>query len=216
MDPLHFCIAVVPLAVYLLLIGILNLRRRPFVTSGARDAAAVGIGICGLMMAGPMELFMPQTAAAQYGSLVWLMMLAFYGLMVSLTVLLMRVRIVAYNITSEQLRPILTKIALEFDKSSRWSGDGLLIPAKKIHLHMDPALWNRSVQLTASGIAQSYEGWNDLEAELKQAVKSVEVRANLLGINLLGGSLALALVTLYWMLMDQESVVAAFREMTQF
>ena len=216
MDPLHFCIAAVPLAVYLLLIGILNLRRRPFVTSGARDAAAVGIGISGLMMAGPMELFMPQAAAAQYGWLVWVMMLAFYGLMVSLTVLLMRVRIVAYNITIEQLRPILTKIAMNFDKSSRWSGDGLLIPEKEIHLHLEPALWNRNVQVTASGVSQSYEGWNELEDELRKAVETVEVRPNLFGINLLVCSLGLALFTMYWMLVDQDSVVAAFREMTQF
>lgn len=216
MDPLHFCIAAVPLAVYLLLIGMLNLRRRPFVTSGARDAAAVGIGISGLMMAGPMELFMPHAAAAQYGSLVWLMMLSFYGLMVSLTVLLMRVRIVAYNVTAEQLRPVLTRIALQFDKSSRWSGDGLLIPAKEIHLHLEPSLWNRSVQLTASGIAQGYEGWNELEAELKKAVATVEVRPNLFGVNLMVGSLSLAVFTLYWMLSDQNAVVAAFRQMTQF
>ena len=47
MDPLHFCIAMVPLAVYLLMLGLLNLRRTPFVTSGARDAAAVGIGYLG-------------------------------------------------------------------------------------------------------------------------------------------------------------------------
>lgn len=216
MDPLHFCIAVVPLAVYLLLIGLLNLRRRPFVTSGARDAAAVGIGIAGLMMAGPMELFMPQAAAAQYGSLVWVMMLSFYGLMVSLTVLLMRVRIVAYNVTAEQLRPILTRIALGFDKSSRWSGDGLLIPAKEIHLHLEPSLWNRSVQLTASGVAQSYEGWNELEAKLKEAVVSVEVRPNLFGAGLLAGTLSLAAFTLYWMLIEQDAVVAAFQQMTQF
>ena len=196
MDPLHFCIAAVPLAVYLLLIGLLNLRRRPFVTSGARDAAAVGIGVCGLMIAGPMELFMPQAAAAQYGSLVWVMMLSFYGLIVSLTVLLMRVRIVVYNINAEQLRPILTKIALQFDKSSRWSGDGLLIPAKEIHLHLEPSLWNRSVQLTASGIAQGYEGWNELESELKKAVQTIESRPSLFGINLLVSSLALALFTL--------------------
>lgn len=216
MDPLHFCIAVVPLAVYLLLIGLLNLRRRPFVTSGARDAAAVGIGIAGLVMAGPMELFMPQAAAAQYGSLVWVMMLSFYGLMVSLTVLLMRVRIVAYNVTAEQIRPILTRIALKFDKSSRWSGDGLLIPAKDIHLHLEPSLWNRSVQLTASGVVQGYEGWNELESELKTAVATIDVRPSLFGVGLLAGSLSLATYTLYWMLTDQDAVVAAFRQMTQF
>ena len=57
MDSLHFCIAVIPLAVYLLMMGLLNLRRRPFVTTGARDAATLGIGVVGFVIAGPMELF---------------------------------------------------------------------------------------------------------------------------------------------------------------
>ena len=43
MDPLHFCIAIAPLAVYLLLLGVMNLRGRPFVTTGARDAAALAL-----------------------------------------------------------------------------------------------------------------------------------------------------------------------------
>ena len=51
MDPLHFCIAVAPFAVYLLLFGYLNLRGRPFVTTGARDSAALAIGIIGLAAA---------------------------------------------------------------------------------------------------------------------------------------------------------------------
>ena len=66
MDPLHFCIGVAPLAVYLLLIGLLNLSNKPFVTTGARDAAALGIGVSGLVIAGPMELFFPEGAASQF------------------------------------------------------------------------------------------------------------------------------------------------------
>ena len=69
MDSLHFCIAVVPLAVYLLMMGLLNLRRRPFVTTGARDAATLGIGVIGFVIAGPMELFFPEGAASQFGAL---------------------------------------------------------------------------------------------------------------------------------------------------
>ena len=50
MDSLHFCIAVVPLSVYLLMMGLLNLRRHPFVTTGARDAATLGIGVVGCLL----------------------------------------------------------------------------------------------------------------------------------------------------------------------
>ena len=101
MDPLHFCIAIAPLSVYLLMLAFLNLRRRPFVTTGARDAGALGIGVCGLIVAGPMELFFPQGAASQFGAWVWLLLIVFYGLCVSLLVLMMRARIVIYNITLE-------------------------------------------------------------------------------------------------------------------
>ena len=59
MDPLHLCIALGPLAVYLLLLGIINLMPRPFMTSGARDTAALSIAISGFVVAGPMELFLP-------------------------------------------------------------------------------------------------------------------------------------------------------------
>ena len=36
-DPLRFAIAIGPLAIYLLVMGIVNLMSRPFVTTGARD-----------------------------------------------------------------------------------------------------------------------------------------------------------------------------------
>ena len=40
MDPLHAAIALFPVAMYLLIIGAINLSPRPFVTTGARDAMA--------------------------------------------------------------------------------------------------------------------------------------------------------------------------------
>ncbi|MEM9410566.1 MAG: hypothetical protein AAGA30_05600, partial [Planctomycetota bacterium] len=162
MDPLHFCIAIAPLSVYFLMLGILNLIGRPFVTTGARDAAALGIGISGLMMAGPMELFFPEAAASQYGSFVWVLLVSFYGLCVSLIVLLMRSRIVVYNASLEQIRPILNQIAMDFDRKSRWTGDSLLIPDLQVHLHLEAVDWLRNVQLTSGGVNQSIEGWRKL------------------------------------------------------
>ena len=216
MDPLHFCIAIVPLAVYLLLLGLINLRRTPFITSGARDAAALGIGVCGLVMAGPMELFMPQAAASQYGATVWLMMIAFYGLLVSLTVLLLRARIVIYNITPEQLRPILTDVAKNLDSAARWSGDSLLIPSKGVHLNLETAPWCKNIQLVSGGSKQSYEGWRKLERQLRKSLPQVQSTPNLFSFSMLLLSTTLAVGTLIWMLNDRDAVVAAFRRMSQF
>ena len=205
-DPLHFCIAVAPLSVYLVMLGALNLQRRSFVTTGARDAAALGIAISGLVVAGPMELFFPESAASQYGSFVWILLLSFYGLCVSLVVLLMRSRIVIYNINSEQLRPILNQVAMDLDKKSRWTGDSLLIPELNVHLHLEPVDWLRNVQLTSGGINQSFEGWRKLEIELRKALRPIRVRSNILGIGFLLIAGLLAVAAAGWMISDPQSV----------
>lgn len=213
MDPLHFCIAIAPLAVYLLLLGVMNLRGRPFVTTGARDAAALAIGLVGFVVAGPMELFFPEGAASRFGAWVWLMLIVFYGLCVALGVLLMRSRIVIYNVTLDQLRPILTSVAMRLDKRSRWNGDSLLLPEKRVHLHVEPSEFLRNVQLIAGGNKQSYEGWQALEEELNAALRKIRVGPNLIGVPLLLVSGGLALCAAIWMLRDQTAVAQALQDL---
>lgn len=213
MDPLHFCIAIAPLAVYLLLLGYINLRGRPFVTTGARDAAALAIGLVGFVIAGPMELFFPEGAASRFGGWVWLMLVVFYGLCVSLVVLLMRSRIVVYNITMEQLRPILTSVAMKLDKRSRWNGDSLLLPEKHVHLHVEPTELLRNIQLTSGGSHQSFEGWQALSEALKSELRKLRVGPNMIGVPLLILSGCLALGTAIWMLRDQTAVAQALQEL---
>ena len=64
LDPFRLCVAVVPLALYLLLLGGLNLRRRPTVVSGGIDLAALACGIVGLAAIGPLELFLPEAVGS--------------------------------------------------------------------------------------------------------------------------------------------------------
>ena len=213
MDPLHFCIAVAPLSVYLLILGLLNLWGRPFLTTGARDAAALGIALSGMIIAGPMELFFPEEAALQFGGLVWLLLVAFYGLCVSLVVLLLKPRLVVYNMSAEQLRPVLTQVAIELDKSSRWIGDSLYIPSQHVHLHMDSIDWLRNIQLVASGSRQSFEGWRRLETGLRSGLATARVGPNLLGVPLLVSSGLLAAVAAVWMLSEPQAVAQALDEM---
>ena len=76
MGPLHLCIALGPLAVYLLLLGLINLSSRPFLTTGARDCAALSVAISGFVVAGPLDHFFPETAAVAMGGylLPWLLL----------------------------------------------------------------------------------------------------------------------------------------------
>jgi hypothetical protein len=213
MDPLHFCIAVAPLAVYALMLAILNLSGRPFVTTGARDIAALGIGVSGLVVAGPMELFFPEGAAARFGPWVWLLLIVFYGLCISLTVLLMRPRLVVYNITIEQLRPMLTDVAMKADPSSRWTGDALIIPKLGVHVQVESLGVFRNVQLTSCGTRQNFDGWASLEKSLKAEIQDVKVGPNVLGIFLVGVSAVLTLVSGAWMVLDKTAVAQALSDM---
>ena len=213
MDPLHFCIAVAPLAVYFALLGTINMSGRPFITTGSRDAAALGIGLSGLMVAGPMELFFPNNAAQWAGLFVWPLMLAFYGLCVSLFVLMMRPRLVIYNVSYDKLRPILGDLANQIDSKSRWTGDNLLIPSINVHLHVESMPLMMNVQLVSSGARQSYEGWRKLEQKLKGSVSEVRSRPNALGLGLLIMAGVIAVGTTFWLVSEQQAVAEAIREL---
>jgi uncharacterized membrane protein len=213
MDPFRFCIAAAPLGVYLLLIGLINLRRRPFVTTGARDAAAIGVAIAGLVIAGPMELFFPESAAGRFGSYVWLLLLAFYGLCVSLIVLLMRPRIVVYNLSPQKLRPIIADIAMRLDPKARWSGDSLLLPTLDLQMHLEGNSWMSNSQLVSVGDRQRFESWRLLEKQLRQQLGAIRSETVVFGVTLVMASLVLAAISIIWMVNQPEAVREALADM---
>lgn len=212
MDPLRFAIAAIPLAVYFLVIAVLNLRQRPFVTTGSRDLATLAIGVLGLMIIGPFELFLPEAAAIRFGSLVWIVLLVFYGLCVSMMVLLMRPRLVVYNSTIEQLRPIISEIAHTMDQKSRWTGDSLVIPSRKIHFHLESVDWMSNVQIISTGNRQSYEGWRELERRLVETMQPMRIRPNVLGIAFAAIAAVLLLAAIIWVAIDRTAVAEALNE----
>lgn len=213
MDPLHLCIALGPVAIYFLLLGSINLSRRPFVTSGSRDSAALGIAIGGFIVAGPMELFLPESAAVRMGFWVWPTCIAFYILCLSLAVLLMRPRIVIYNVTFEQLRPSLADIVLRLDSESRWAGDSLVMPNLGVQLTVESQGMMKNVQLAAAGTEQSFQGWRLLEAELSTVLRSAKGTRNPYGMSLIMFGLLLGASVIWWLSSDPQGVQQALNEM---
>ena len=213
MDPLHLCIALGPVAIYFLLLGSINLSRRPFVTSGSRDSAALGIAIGGFIVAGPMELFLPESAAVRMGFWVWPTCIAFYILCLSLAVLLMRPRIVIYNVTFEQLRPSLADIVLRLDSESRWAGDSLVMPNLGVQLTVESQGMMKNVQLAAAGTEQSFQGWRLLEVELSTVLRSAKGTRNPYGMSLIMFGLLLGASVIWWLSSDPQGVQQALNEM---
>ncbi len=212
-DALHLCIALGPLAVYFLVMAYVNLASRPFLTTGARDVAALGMAIAGFIMAGPMELFLPEAASNRFGGYVWLLLLAFYGLCLTLVVLLMRPRLVIYNASPEQVRVILAEVVTKLDDEARWAGDSLVLPTLGVQLHVELFGAMRNVQLVSAGPRQSFAGWRSLELALAQTLRNTKSAPNPHGFGLLAASLLLISLMAYQLLSDPTTLVQGLNQM---
>jgi hypothetical protein len=190
MDPLHLLIALAPLGLYLLAVGLVNLGRHPRAISGAVDRIGLGLALSGLMIVGPVELLLPQATADHYGPFVWFLLLGSYSLCLMLWLLTARPRLVLYHAPYEQVRPVLEEVVARLDSDARWAGDSLVLPQLGVQLHLEyyPTLENLS--LVAVGQRQSFTGWQRLHRELRAALGQVKVRPSMGGFVLLLAGLA--------------------------
>jgi hypothetical protein len=213
MDSFRLCLALGPVAVYVLLLGGVNLSRRPFLVSGMRDAAVLGLAVAGLVIVGPIELFFPHTAALFFGPSVWLLLLAFYGLCLLLVLLLLRPRLIIYNISADQLRPVLADVVNQLDSEARWAGDSLVLPTMGVQLHMDPLPTMRNVSLMSVGSNQNPLAWRRLETALTCALSRVEVGRNPRGLILITMGLLIVLALVLAVARDPQAVAQALFDM---
>jgi hypothetical protein len=211
-DPFRLSIALVPLAAYALMLGIINLRRRPFLTTGGSDLTALGASLSGLVFVGPMELFRPEAATAQFGNYIWLFLLAFYWLWLLLVVLVARPRLVIYNTSTEELHPVLAETAGRLDPEARWAGNHLTLPNLGVHLHLDSFIIMRHITLAASGSRQNLDGWRRLARELRAALAPMRVKSNPRAISLLLVALGLFALSISQMLSNPAELTQAMGE----
>lgn len=175
MDPFSACVALGPLAIYLFILGTINLASRPVIVTGAREIVAFGLAAAGLVIVGPMQLFMPEAAAAQLGPIVWALLISFYVLCLTLTLIVMRPRLVVYNVTVDQLRPVLAEVAARIDHDSTWAGRALSMPQLRIHLVIESFAPLHNVSLVATSHGQSATGWRRFEGALRAALRETPV-----------------------------------------
>jgi hypothetical protein len=215
-DPFRLAVALVPLSAYVLLLALLNLRRRPFLTSGGCDVAALGVALSGLVFVGPLELFRPEAATRSFGNYIWLFLILFYWLWLSLLVLLSRPRLVIYNISTDELHPVLAEAAGRLDPAARWAGNNLSLPNLGVHLHLDSLDIMRNVSLVASGARQNLEGWRRLAGELGRALAPIRVKPNPRAISFLVVSLIVFAICITRLLVHPAEVMQAMNEVFAF
>ncbi len=209
---LHIVVALVPLAGYMGLLGVAQLRRRPFVTTGGRDVAAMGMALIGCVLAGPFELLLPTAAAYHFGPYVWLLLLLLYVLGLAMVALAGRPRLIIYNASFDQVRPVLADTVFRLDAEARWAGECVNLPNLGIQFHITASPWLCSVQLIAVGRRQSLDGWKKLERSLAPRLRDVPGRRHPLAFVLVASSVVLLAICVVAVLHDPHALHAELRE----
>ena len=193
LDRVPLWIAVVPLGLYFLWLAAAHGRRHPLVVSGVGDGVGLGLGLVGLVMAGPLALVRPAAGSSPW---IWPMLVLVFALLVALCVLVSRPRLVIYNISVEQLRPVVVEVASSLDPAVRWAGESAALPSRGFQLHIDGDGSMRSASVVAIVGRSSQEGWIEFSRRLRRAVARLQVRRNpwglcfaAIGIMLLGFAL---------------------------
>lgn len=167
--------ALLPPAAYLLGIAVLHLRGRPTAVPGGIDLAALLTAVAGLAVAGPLELVQPLSVRGLWRLVLPLVLVA---LLVALALLATRPRLVVYNASIEQLRPLVAQIAAALDPTARWAGETVALPGRGLQVHLDGRGSMRCVSLVAVGSRTSPEAWAEFGRRVRRAAAGVRVRAN--------------------------------------
>jgi hypothetical protein len=210
MPALQAFIALGPLAVYLLLLGMVHVSRRPLLTTGSRDFYALGLAVSGMMVVGPLELFMPERASSP---IAWLLLLALYSMCLTFLILMIRPRLVIYNVTVEQMRQALAAVITRLSLEHRWAGDSLSLPGLGVQLNVEKFPAMRNVSLVATSAEQNYRGWLQLERALATELQSLQVKPKPLGYAMICLGILILGCSLSWMLMNPQEVAQGFFEL---
>lgn len=166
-------IACVPLACYLWALAWAHLRRRPFLVSGVLDAALLALAVSGLAAVGPLASLVPVAGGSPWS---WTVLVLLFALCVAVCVLVSRPRLVVYNITVEQFRPLVAEVVAALDAEARWAGESAALPGQGFQLHIEGTGPLRAVSVVNVGERSSPEGWGDFARRLRRAVRGVRVR----------------------------------------
>lgn len=189
MDPFHLCVALGPVSLYLLMLAGINLSRRPFVVSGARDLLALSLATAGLFVVGPLALFMPHAGSIVYGAWIWLALLGLYAMASLLIALLARPRLIVYNSDRDTIRAVIDQVSPQLDAQAMWAGECCWLPKLGVQFALESNRTMRNVELVATHLEQDLSGWHTFQVALRQPLAGIRVSPNPRGRSCLGFAL---------------------------
>jgi len=211
--PFPMLVALLPLAIYLTLFGILRLTGRPIVTTGARDIFAIAIAICGLVLVGPAELFFPTAAATLFGVAIWPVLAFLYFLLTILIVLSSRPRLIVYGLSPTGMTDALLRAAQTLDRDAVLDAQAgtVTMPTSGLHLRLEGHRGTDTSEVVAFESNVSPVFWVRLRSALAVELKAATTVPRRGGLTLaLGLGILILLSTQF--LAAPEAVVQGFRD----
>jgi len=213
-EPFILLVALLPLAAYLTLFGLIRLTGRPMATSGGRDIFAVSVAISGLFIVGPAELFFPAAAGAAFGPKIWPAIGLLYFLLVALIILSARPKLIVYGLGSASLAEPLLLAAKRIDPTSICDEESgqIVLPSSGIHLRIDGHRGTDTAEVYAYENVVSPSFWRLLLRLLRAEIATEEASSPRYGGLVFVIGLAM-LAFLSWQLFSShEQVVQGFQE----
>ncbi len=213
-EPFAVFLALLPLIAYLLVLGTIRVSGQTVVTTGGRDISALAVAIGGLVAIGPAELFFPNAAATVFGPIVWLALIAFYGLIVTLIALTSRPKLVVFGRTPDELYEPLLKACRRLDAEAKGDASTLQVHLVSlgVHLRLDGQRGIDYAQVIAFEAGVSLRFWNSLLGHLRHEVSDLPAPYPRRGIAMLLTAATLCGVILWQGFSDPEQVVEGFRD----
>jgi hypothetical protein len=174
-DFLRIAVAILPLAAYTNVIGLLRLRTHPTVLSGTMDIVLLGLAMIGIIAIGPIELFFPRAAYSLMGVWVWGVLIALYFFTLMLCALNTAPRLIVYGLDSDSLRSEVCSLLEKEQIRSEWLGDVCEMPELGVRVCVEAAGKGKISQLHAVGREQNLTGWLTLERLLVDHVSKLSI-----------------------------------------
>lgn len=212
MEALQLGAAVLPLAAYLVLLGILNSGRRPVLMTGSWDSAALAFGLSGMLF-GLLARFVPFD---RYPAYVWAPAAAFVVSGTVTLILLQRRRLIIYNLKASRFAELLPRLIEDVDSKATLVGSHLVLPSLGLELQVDRFSALRNISIVEVGGQTDGDGWKTLTDHLARRLGEVESAPGNLGQVLVAmGCLLLVALPAWLVLQDPHGVTQALLRILQ-
>ncbi|MEC7500846.1 MAG: hypothetical protein VX970_03870 [Planctomycetota bacterium] len=172
MDFFSIRTAFIPLSFYLFFLGVMNLSRKTRVLTGRQDLIALSFGVAGLVIVGPLQIFLPPAGMIRFGNHIWYPVVVLYLFGVLWLSMICRQRLIFYNLKYDAFSRIFERVTEREIWTVQRHGDVVQISELKIQFEILVAEAVKNITLRATRGEQSSAGWNALQNAIRDELLS--------------------------------------------